>query len=408
METTETTDAGSTRRAAQQALQESEARYRDLFECAHDAIFILADGRFVDCNAAAGTMFRCDRRRLVGRRLDEVSPPTQPNGVPSVDAAPVQIARALSSPERGFEWVHRRTDGTDFHAELSLSRFDGHSGPYITVMVRDITDRRLVEAEVARYRGHLEALVQARTAELEIAKARAEKADGVKSSFLATMSHELRTPLNSILGFAGILLRGLPGPLVDEQRKQLGMIRGSARLLLSLITDVLDISRIEAGQLEVVPTRFHAAAAIRRVVESVAAQAAEKGLSLALELGPEIGEITADRRRFEQILLNLLSNAVKFTDQGAVRVKCRRHEGRLEVRVSDTGIGIAASDLPDLFQPFKQVSTGLDRRYQGTGLGLSICKRLALLMGGEIHVESKLRSGSTFWLELPCDSGVQP
>ncbi len=229
----------------------------------------------------------------------------------------------------------------------------------------------------------------------------AQEADRLKSAFLATMSHELRTPLNSIIGFTGIVLQGLAGPLNDEQVKQLGMVRSSARHLLDLINDVLDISKIEAGQVKVVSEPFNVRQAIGEAVQRVTPLAEEKALALVVEVAPEVGQIVSDRRRVEQILINLLNNAVKFTEQGEVRVTCRVDEGRLVTRVADTGIGIKPEDMDKLFKPFRQIETGLARRYAGTGLGLSICKKLVETLGGEIWVESEWGVGSAFTFTLP-------
>ncbi|MFZ5918266.1 MAG: PAS domain-containing protein [Chloroflexota bacterium] len=252
-----------------------------------------------------------------------------------------------------------------------------------------------------QHAAELEQRVAQRTAELAVAKERAEAADRVKSVFLATMSHELRTPLNSIIGFTGVMLQGLVGSLNPEQNKQLGMVQNSARHLLALINDVLDISKIEAGQLEVAREPFDLRAAVERVVEAVAPLAEKKGLTLATELGPEVGQIVSDRRRVEQVLLNLVNNAVKFTDAGQVQVGCHVAGDRLVTRVIDTGIGIKPEDMASLFEPFHQIETGLSRQHEGTGLGLSICKRLVELLGGEIGVESEPGAGSTFTFTLP-------
>ena len=245
----------------------------------------------------------------------------------------------------------------------------------------DITEQRRAEMALRVLNQTLELEVAERTRELQAAVIRAESADRLKSAFLAAMSHELRTPLNSIIGFTGIILQGLAGPLNPEQTKQLGMVRSSARHLLALINDVLDLSKIEAGQLEVQAEPFNLVESVERVTASVKPLAEKKGLALTAEIASSLREMVSDRRRLEQILLNLLSNAIKFTDQGRVALIVelvasvpvlpdRSTHPTVRVLITDTGIGIRPEHLTLLFQPFRQVDTGLARQHEGTGLGL--------------------------------------
>jgi len=272
----------------------------------------------------------------------------------------------------------------------------------------DITKLKQAERAIRELNTTLERRVAQRTAELAVARDRAEEADRLKSAFLATMSHELRTPLNSIIGFTGILLQELAGPVNTEQHRQLEMVRDSSRHLLALINDVLDISKIEAGQLSVSSEPFDMGASIAKVAGLVRPLAESKGLALEVEVAPEVGVVAADVRRVEQILINLLNNAIKFTDAGAVTLTATvtaAGDGSaarsVSVAVADTGIGIKPEDLAELFQPFRQIDTGLARQHEGTGLGLAICRRLADLMGGQVSAVSEWEKGSVFTFTLP-------
>ena len=251
----------------------------------------------------------------------------------------------------------------------------------------------------------MERRIVERTAELAAAMEKAQAADRIKSAFLATMSHELRTPLNSIIGFTGILLQGLAGPLNEEQQKQLSMVQNSARHLLGLINDVLDISKIEAGELRLSISSFELKPTIEKVAKMVAPLAKKKGLELKFDIADGVQSVMTDQRRLEQVILNLLSNAVKFTEKGEVVVSCQREGDFYVLSVADTGIGIDPKGIDHIFMPFQQVDTGLTRKYEGTGLGLSISKKLIEKMGGTITVESQLGRGSTFIIRFPKDTG---
>ncbi len=322
------------------------------------------------------------------------------------------IAAALLNGEASMEVTFSARDGrsTPFTFNGRRVQFEG-----LTCLVGvgiDISEQKSAEQELRELNLSLEGRVSERTAELERALIRAESADRIKSAFLATMSHELRTPLNSIIGFTGILIQKLAGPLTDEQFKQLGMVRSSARHLLALINDVLDISKIEAGQLEIRRETVDVKESIEHVLASIQPMADSKGLDLVVSLPPDLPAIISDQRRVEQILINLLNNAVKFTDRGTVEVVVSVDDGGLlsgdstprpllRVSVIDTGIGIRQRDQEVLFEPFRQLDSGLSRQHEGTGLGLAICRRLSELLGGDIRVKSKLGEGSNFTLTLP-------
>lgn len=301
------------------------------------------------------------------------------------------------------EAVVRTADGRPVHVRMSAAIVPGHEEDWSRAFVTltNISDRVRAEEELRALNAELEDRVRVRTAELAEAKERAESADQLKSTFLAAMSHELRTPLNSIIGFTGILLQGLAGPLNPEQDKQLRMVQDSARHLLALVNDVLDLSRIEAGQLEIERSPFSVVASVEAVVGLAKPLAERKGLTLTTDMTPDVGMLTSDRRRFEQILINLVNNAIKFTDEGGVRVTCGISGGSLVTRVIDTGIGIRSEDMQKLFQTFSQIDSGITREHEGTGLGLSICRKLAEALGGGLSVESEFGSGSVFAVTLP-------
>lgn len=275
-------------------------------------------------------------------------------------------------------------------------------------LTAEINSRNRAEVELATYRDHLEKLVEERTAELaeknielKQTNIRLQEMDRLKSVFLASMSHELRTPLNSIIGFTGVILQGMAGEINDEQRKQLGIVKSSATHLLSLISDVLDISKIEAGKVELSPEEFKLGDVMQDVVQTFSHMAREKGLQLEMEVPKDV-EIFNDKRRVKQVFMNLLSNAIKFTDSGSVKIAAGTPaEGNVEIRVSDTGTGIKEEDMVRLFEPFQQVDVLLTKRHEGTGLGLYLTRKLVDLMSGNIRAESTYGRGSEFTLTLP-------
>ncbi len=399
------------RRRAEAELRELQERFAVVVENMREGLVIATpDTSLLHWNPAAlrllgFTDLEEGRRRQ--REFGEMFELSTPGGVP-IPEEQWPLARV----RRGEQFVDyevrvRRLD-RDWVRTLSYTGSPVHyaGGKALAfMMLADITERKKSEQLLRDAKDILEHEVAERTEELRTALVRAEAADRIKSAFLATMSHELRTPLNSIIGFTGIVLQGLAGPLTPEQTKQLGMVRGSARHLLELINDVLDISKIEAGQLEMRPAPFQLPELIERAVGTVRPLAEKKGLTLAAVVAPELGEIVSDRRRVEQILLNLLNNAIKFTDNGGVTltVSPTEYASQPAVRlcVADTGIGIKAPDLVTLFQPFRQVDTGLSRLHEGTGLGLAICRRLATLLGGEITAASEWGRGSEFTVVLP-------
>jgi PAS domain S-box-containing protein len=326
-------------------------------------------------------------------------------GVPLIAGGQVLGLFSLDKDERSFftREYQNRAESLAAQAAAAIQNAELHERvlKHAEELEIGVAERTI---ELAKRISEVEALnrsSQELNASLKAALIKAESADRLKSAFLATMSHELRTPLNSIIGFTGILLQKMVGPLSAEQEKQLGMVQGSARHLLELINDVLDISKIEADQVKLANSVFNAGESIQRCVERIRPLAQKKGLELITDLDGANIVIKSDLRRVEQILFNLLNNAVKFTERGYVKVESRVENNMLRTSIIDTGIGIKPEDLQILFVPFQQIDSGITRQYEGTGLGLSICGRLIDLLGGEVSVQSKPGKGSTFTFTLP-------
>jgi signal transduction histidine kinase len=250
--------------------------------------------------------------------------------------------------------------------------------------------------------GERTAALARRSEELGEKTQQLEIANRHKSEFLANMSHELRTPLNAIIGFSELLQARMFGDLNERQSGYVDDIHDSGRHLLSLINDILDLSKIEAGRMELELTRFDLPAAVENAVTLVRERASHHGIELRCDLADDVGEVVADERKVKQVLVNLLSNAVKFTPEGGrVEVRASRSEGSLEIAVSDTGIGIAPEHQQAIFEEFRQVGGDYTRRIDGTGLGLSLARRLVELHGGRIWVTSEVGKGSTFTFRVP-------
>ncbi len=307
-----------------------------------------------------------------------------------------------------LETRHKAKDGHLVPVEINTTYFEYDGVGYILSLVRDISERRQVEAELSRYREHLEETVQLRTAELRLALDAAEAANRAKSVFLANMSHELRTPLNAILGFSTMMRRDPQVPVT--QIENLDIINRSGEHLLALINDVLEVAKIEAGRVQLEMAPFDLGGMIRDVTDMMRLRAEQKGLFLKLDQASEFPRyIRGDETRLRQILVNLLGNAVKFTRSGGVIVRLgvgQNDRQQLLIEVEDTGPGIRPEDRERIFKPFEQVMEGGEQK--GTGLGLTITRQFVELMGGTLAVESTPGQGSQFRVELPVELAEAP
>ncbi|MBT0962347.1 PAS domain S-box protein [Denitromonas iodatirespirans] len=314
---------------------------------------------------------------------------------------------------RGEVWQgelhNKRKDGSLYIEQAIVSpirQADGRITHYLAIK-QDITEQKRVADELARHRHHLEELVEARTAQLVDAQLKAEDASRAKSAFLANMSHEIRTPMNAIVGLSHLLARDHPTP---KQAERLAKIEVSARHLLTLLNDILDLSKIEAGKLVLEQLDFSVDTVLDQVHSLIAPQAQEKSLRVVVEGTGESTWVRGDPTRLRQALLNYAGNAVKFTEAGQITLRARieaRCADRLTLHfaVSDTGIGIAPETCGQLFNAFEQADTSTTRKYGGSGLGLAIARRLAELMDGTVGVDSTPGEGSTFWLTVTLPHG---
>ena len=388
----------TSRKQTEDALRDSESRFRVLFEKSRDALMTLEPPlwKFTSANPATFEIFGVkDAAQFNTLGPWDLSPEIQPDGRPSAEKAKEMIETAMREGSHFFEWTHKRLNGKEFPATVLLTRMELAGRMVLQATVRDITPQKQAEEAVRR----------------EVA--RADAANAAKSIFLANMSHEIRTPMTAILGFAELLGASFeccttchkhePCTTRVQNKESIQVIRRNGQVLLDLINDILDLAKVEAGKIEVERVPCSPVQIVEETVSLLRVRAIEMGTSLSARYEFPLPEtILSDPARVRQVLVNLVNNAVKFTSEGQVEiiVRCvtdvRAGRAAMAFDVKDTGIGMTAEQIGQLFQPFVQADSATTRRYGGTGLGLAISKWLAEALGGDVHVVSLPGKGSTF------------
>jgi PAS domain S-box-containing protein len=386
-----------------QEMNATEARFEEIRASANDALLTLGDDRCIRLfNRAAETMFGYEAARAQGMDvLNLIAPESRTDIQAEIEAM------VTTSPEEGrtLQVNGMRANGGDLPIEVSLSRQSGVERSEYTLIGRDIRDRAAAEAALRQCADELRLL----NSELSRRQEDLEHAIGARSRFYASMSHELRTPINAILGYSSLMLDNIYGPLNEQQVSGLERTYRAAKHLLELVNDILDLSKMEAGKIELTVETVTFPDSIEELFATVRPLADEHGSQLVLTHGAEPIKIVTDARRVRQILLNLFSNAIKFGGGKPITVHCEgTDDGGVRIGVSDQGRGIDENDRTRIFDEFVQLDQSPDTIHEGTGLGLPISQRLARLLGGSLTVESEPGAGSTFWLTLPANFDENP
>ena len=388
-----------------EALRQSRELLQSVLDNATAVIYIKdTQGRYLLINRQYETLFHITREEVTGKTDHDLFPKEAADAFRAND---LEVLRA-GAPIK-VEEVAPHDDGLHTYISLKFPLRDPEGKAYAVCGIStDITDRKRAEEALQALTVSLEQKVQERTSELAIARDQALEATRHKSEFMANMSHELRTPLNAVIGFSEVLLEQMFGDLNPKQDEYIQDILASGRHLLALINDILDLSKVEAGRMELELSTFDLPMLLENTCAMVQERAIRHGLHLTLDIDKHLAAFTADERKVKQTILNLLSNAVKFTPQGGtICLRARPDSGYVEISVSDTGIGITPEHQQKIFEEFYQAGDDSGRKREGTGLGLSLAKKFVELHGGKVWVKSEKGLGSTFTFTLPMRAPVE-
>jgi PAS domain S-box-containing protein len=396
------------RKAAEETIRRSEQKYRLLAENVGDVIWVLnRELKMVYVSPSVERLLGYTPEEMKRMPLTEVM--TESTHGRMIQMLNDSLAKAKAGGQNGgrrMEIQQLRKNQTPVWVEVITTPLRDANGNLTGILgvTRDIDDRKRAETQLQKERADLARRVSEQTADLRRANAQLARSARLKDEFLAGMSHELRTPLNAVLGMTEALQEEVYGPLTEKQVKSLKRIEESGRHLLSLINDILDLSKIEAGKFQPEMTPVRIADTCEIGLRMIRQAAHKKSITVDSIVDPDVGYIRGDERSLKQIVVNLLSNAVKFTPEGGridLEVAGDREEGVVRIHIIDTGIGISREDADRLFQPFVQLDGALSRKYEGTGLGLSLVSRLAEIHGGGVSVSSIPDKGSRFTVKLP-------
>ena len=364
--------------------EDQVARFRAILEAAPDSMIIVGkDGKIILVNAQTLALFGYQREELIGQRIEILIPQRFRAGHPEKRNGYAHSPKTRPMGA-GLDLYALRKDGTEFPAEISLSPMETSEGTFVTAAIRDISERKR---------------------QLEDQNRRMQEANRLKSEFLANMSHELRTPLNAIIGFSELMYHEKVGPVSPDHKEYLGDILTSARHLLQLINDVLDITKVEAGKMEFRLEVIDLAKVAGEVKDILRGMAGSKKIQIEIQIDDSLPKVVLDSSKLKQVLYNYLSNAIKFSpEEGRIVIRFKP-EGSYQFRleVEDDGIGIDPNDIHKLFIEFQQLDAGTAKKYAGTGLGLALTKRIVEAQGGTVGVNSDLGKGSVFFAILPLE-----